>query len=81
MSWAYTESMLQVPPLGTGITPLLQWIIVPPLAYVLAQALGRRHGTGVERMRVDSSFAAGARPGRHAARSRQAPAVTQGANE
>lgn len=41
-SWQYTESMLQVPWLGTGIAPLLQWIVVPPLAYGLACALGRR---------------------------------------
>lgn len=45
MSWQYAESMLQVPPLGTGIAPLLQWIIVPPMAYSLAHALGRARGT------------------------------------
>ena len=39
MSWQYSEAMLQVPPLGTGIVPLLQWIVVPPLAYWIA--LGR----------------------------------------
>ncbi len=37
MSWQYAESMLQVPPLGTGLAPLLQWIVVPPLAYWLAR--------------------------------------------
>jgi hypothetical protein len=36
MSWHYADSMLLVPPLGTGIAPLLQWIVVPPLAYWLA---------------------------------------------
>lgn len=41
MSWQYAESMLQVPPLGTGIAPLLQWIVVPPLAYWLAIVLDR----------------------------------------
>ncbi|MBI3916088.1 MAG: hypothetical protein HY322_03670 [Betaproteobacteria bacterium] len=46
MGWAYAESMLRVPPLGTGVTPLLQWIIVPPLVYALAHALGRTRRTG-----------------------------------
>lgn len=41
MNWQYAESMLRVPPLGTGIAPLLQWIVVPPLAYWIACALGR----------------------------------------
>lgn len=36
MNWQYAESMLRVPPLGTGIAPLLQWMVVPPLAYWLA---------------------------------------------
>ena len=41
MSWRYADSMLQVPPLGTGIAPLLQWIVVPPLAYWVAIVVGR----------------------------------------
>lgn len=41
MSWQYADSMLQVPPLGTGIAPLLQWIVVPPLAYWVAIAADR----------------------------------------
>ena len=41
MSWQYAESMFQVPPLGTGIAPLLQWLVVPPLAYWLAIVLER----------------------------------------
>ena len=36
MSWQYADWMLRVPPLGTGLAPLLQWIVVPPLAYCLA---------------------------------------------
>ena len=38
MSWQYSEAMLRVPPVGTGLAPLLQWIVVPPLAYWLARA-------------------------------------------
>jgi hypothetical protein len=31
-SWSYTAAMPVVPFLGTGLTPLLQWLIVPSLA-------------------------------------------------
>lgn len=29
--WAYADSMPVVPVLGTGLLPLMQWIILPPL--------------------------------------------------
>jgi hypothetical protein len=29
--WAYTDSMPTVPILGTGLVPLLMWILIPPL--------------------------------------------------
>lgn len=35
-SWAYTDHMPLIPPLGTGLTPILQWIIVPILTWVRA---------------------------------------------
>ena len=35
-NWAYTALMPLVPPLGTGLTPLLQWIIVPLLTWTTA---------------------------------------------
>jgi hypothetical protein len=28
-SWAYSELMPVVPPFGTGLSPLLQWIVIP----------------------------------------------------
>ncbi len=31
-SWAYAPSMPTLPPLGTGLTPLLQWIVIPSIA-------------------------------------------------
>jgi len=40
--WAYSDLMPVVPPLGTGLTPLLQWLILPPVAYRLATR-GRTH--------------------------------------
>ena len=36
-SWAYAAAMPRVPPLGTGLSPLLQWIIVPLVAFVWAR--------------------------------------------
>lgn len=35
-SWNYADSMPRLPPLGTGLTPLLQWLVLPPLAFLLA---------------------------------------------
>jgi hypothetical protein len=31
-SWAYTELMPTLPVIGTGLVPLMQWIVLPPLA-------------------------------------------------
>ena len=36
-TWAYTTAMPLVPPLGTGLLPLLQWIAVPGLAFVIVR--------------------------------------------
>jgi hypothetical protein len=35
-SWAYSEFMPVVPLTGTGLAPLLQWLILPVAAYRLA---------------------------------------------
>jgi hypothetical protein len=32
-SWAYSEWMPQLPVVGTGLSPLAQWIVVPSLAF------------------------------------------------
>lgn len=39
-TWAYSAAMPLVPPLGTGLSPLLQWIVVPLLAFRLARKTG-----------------------------------------
>lgn len=39
--WAYSELMPLVPPLGTGLSPLLQWIVVPLLVVSLARRVVR----------------------------------------
>ena len=31
-TWAYSDLMPTLPPLGTGLSPILQWIIIPSLA-------------------------------------------------
>jgi hypothetical protein len=35
-AWAYRDIMPLVPPFGTGLTPFLQWIIVPSAAFLWA---------------------------------------------
>lgn len=35
-SWAYTELMPRLPPLGTGLAPLLQWLLLPGIALTVA---------------------------------------------
>jgi hypothetical protein len=32
-TWAYTESMPQLPVVGTGLSPLAQWLVIPPTAF------------------------------------------------
>lgn len=32
-SWTYREAMPRLPVLGTGLTPVLQWVVVPVLAF------------------------------------------------
>ena len=36
-SWAYAPSMPRLPPLGTGLSPLLQWLVIPIVASVVAR--------------------------------------------
>ena len=43
-SWTYTEWMPTVPWLGTGLTPLAQWLFVPSLALAWATRLKRAQG-------------------------------------
>ena len=41
-SWSYTAAMPVVPFLGTGLTPLLQWLVVPGLALAVTGYRYRR---------------------------------------
>ena len=36
-TWAYRDAMPRLPGLGTGLTPILQWIVVPVLAFQWAK--------------------------------------------
>lgn len=36
-AWAYAEIMPLVPPFGTGITPLMQWLVVPAAVFWLCR--------------------------------------------
>lgn len=35
-SWAYSELMPGLPVTGTGVSPLLQWLVIPGVAFALA---------------------------------------------
>ena len=37
--WAYAPAMPRLPPLGTGLTPVLQWTVLPPLCLLAARYL------------------------------------------
>lgn len=43
-TWAYTEQMPLLPPLGTGLTPFLQWLVIPPLTQAIASSSRRPAG-------------------------------------
>ena len=41
-AWTYSSLMPVIPPLRTGLSPLLQWLAIPPLAFVGARRMGLR---------------------------------------
>ena len=43
-SWSYTEAMPLLPPFGTGLTPFLQWLIVPAIAFGYVRRKARISG-------------------------------------
>ena len=40
-SWTYAAAMPRLPPLGTGLAPFLQWLLLPPLAMLVARPSAR----------------------------------------
>ena len=37
LRWTYSDLMPLVPPFGTGLSPLLQWIVIPPVVLWLSR--------------------------------------------
>lgn len=55
-SWAYSDLMPVVPPFGTGVSPLLQWIVIPVAAFLLlARMRARREHVAAEAARAIKS--------------------------
>ena len=46
-SWAYSDLMPVLPPLGTGLSPVLQWVVIPSAALWMA----RRASSARQRVR------------------------------
>jgi hypothetical protein len=44
-AWAYTDLMPRLPPLGTGLTPVLQWLFLPGLSLMLATRVSQTSPT------------------------------------
>jgi len=36
-SWAYVPAMPLLPLIGTGLSPLLQWVVIPPAVFILVK--------------------------------------------
>ena len=41
-AWAYSELMPTLPSLGTGLSPLLQWVVVPVIGFAVMRRWVRR---------------------------------------
>ncbi len=41
-AWGYSELMPTLPPLGTGLSPLLQWVVVPLVGFALMRHRARQ---------------------------------------
>ncbi len=48
-SWAYSPLMPVVPLFNVGLSPLLQWIVVPVFSLTIAKKASRRFGVGMRR--------------------------------
>lgn len=38
-NWAYADAMLRLWPLGTGLSPVLQWLLLPPVCLLAARRI------------------------------------------
>ena len=58
LRWTYADLMPLVPPFGIGLSPLLQWLIIPPLVIWLT----RRHLLGARVIREAGAWPSGRSP-------------------
>lgn len=42
-SWSYSDEMITLPWIGTGLAPLAQWSILPPICLAMSRRRCRRH--------------------------------------
>ena len=56
--WAYTDAMPRVPIIGTGLLPLLQWLLLPPLVLWFVR---RQSGASFSHRSVENTKANGVR--------------------
>ncbi|MBC7432710.1 MAG: hypothetical protein H7345_11640 [Rubritepida sp.] len=42
-TWAYADAMPLLPIIGTGLSPVLQWLLLPPLSLLAARNMVDRH--------------------------------------
>ena len=42
-AWAYADAMPLLPIIGTGLSPVLQWLLLPPLSLLAARNMVKRH--------------------------------------
>lgn len=42
-NWAYSDLMPILPPFGTGLSPMLQWLLIPSAALLMAHRRGTAH--------------------------------------
>jgi hypothetical protein len=49
-NWAYAAAVPRVPPLATGLSPILQWLLLPPLCLLAARRLAGVPGQAFGRL-------------------------------
>lgn len=54
-AWAYSSRMPQLPPLGTGLSPFLQWMVIPSLAFLGMSRMALRDRRELARCRQISA--------------------------
>lgn len=61
-SWRYTSAMPRLPPFGTGLTPAMQWLILPPLLMQLSVRRDRKPAKALDLPAPEGTTREGDRP-------------------